>query len=66
MKEKCYFIKIKRKRIKNLYNKGHGGQGQNMLRQEEDGCSLEPVGMLELALFVGSSGACAGGVGWRF
>ena len=37
-----------------------------MLRQEEDGCSLEPVGVLELALLVGSSGACAGGVGWRF
>ena len=43
-----------------------GGQGQNILRQEEDGCSLEPVDVLELALFVGSSGAVAGGVGWRF
>ena len=41
-------------------------QGQNMLRQEENGCSLELVGVLELAFFVGSSGACAGAVGWRF
>ena len=24
-----------------------GGQGQNILRQEEDGCALEPVGVLE-------------------
>ena len=37
-----------------------------MLRQEEDGCSLELVDVLELAFFVGSSGACASGVGWRF
>ena len=37
-----------------------------MLRQEGDGCSLELVGVLELALFVGSAGSGAGGVGWRF
>ena len=31
------------------------------MRQEENMCSLEPVGVLELALFVGSSEACVGG-----
>ena len=40
--------------------------GTKHFGQEEDGCSLEPVGVLELALFVGSSGAYAGGVGLRF